>query len=1491
VLAGFHPLVSRWFERRFGTATEPQSQGWPEIQAGRDVLVSAPTGSGKTFAAFLYGLDALFREGVEGELPDETRVLYVSPLKALSNDIEKNLREPLAALKEAALQAGLRPPAIRAAVRTGDTPPSRRQAMLRKPPHLLVTTPESLYLLLTSEKGRKLLAPVRTVIVDEIHALARDKRGAHLALSLERLDALCTASSPEAAAAPPACGAPPPGSRRRPQRIGLSATVSPVEEMARFLVGAARVRPDGSPDCATVEVGRRRDLDLGIEIPRDELSSVASKEQWGETYDRVAELAREHRTTLVFVNTRRLAERAAHALAERLGESEVAAHHGSLSRSHRLDAEERLKRGDLRVVVATASLELGIDVGAVDLVVQLGSPGAFHVALQRAGRSGHWRGATPKARLFPVSRDELVECAALVRGLRVGRLERMAVPRHPLDVLAQQIVAEAAGEGRAEDDLFRLFRRAWPYRELPREDFDAVVAMLSEGTATRRGRSGALLHRDAVHGRVRGRRGARIAALTGGGTIPDNAQYKVVAEPEGAVVGMLDEDFAVESLAGDVFLLGNTSWRIRRIEAGVVRVEDAGGAAPGVPFWNGEAPGRSAELSAEVGRLRADLEPLLADRDGAIVWLAAEGAMPAAGARQAVDYLAAGRAVLGALPTQDTLVAERFFDESGGMQLVLHAPFGARTNRAMGLALRKRFCRTFDFELQAAANDDGVLLSLGSQHSFPLESIFEFLSEERVEEVLTQAALQSPMFPVRWRWDATRALALPRVLGGRRVPPNIARMRAEDLLAAVFPLAVGCQDNADLHTGPIVPPDHPLVKEALHDCLHEAMDLERLEALLARISRGEVRLVARDVAEPSPLAHEILGAKPWAFLDDAPLEERRARAVQLRRALPAAEAFGDGALDEAAVREVTAQVAPEARDADELHDLLLDLGFLPAGVFASDGAQRAEEFGDPAGSPGRGAGPWRPLFSQLSAAGRASRARLGGREVWVAAERAGLWRALSAGLGTEATSLEPDLAPLPSEDVPPSPGDAVARTLRGWMPHLGPVTLGGLAARLALPVADLNIALHQLESEGLLLRGAFLRGEPYSPGAPHWCDRAALARIHRMTLGRLRREIEPVATADFVRFLGHWQHAAPGRRLHGLRGVAAVVGQLQGFQAAAGAWEREVLPARIAGYEPGLLDSLCLSGEVAWGRLAVTAEPGEAPRRRAAPTRHAPITLALRQDLPWLLAATAGEPPALGASARRLVELLGRCGACFLPDLAAMTGRLPGEVESALWELVSAGLVTCDGFAGLRALVEPPPPHQRPSRPGHGGGRWALLRPGPLVEPPPGARPAGALAAPGRLPAPAPAGTAPGPRPAAPTGPSMLELAARQLLGRWGVVMRDLLARETAAPPWRELLPIYRALEARGELRGGRFVGGFSGEQFALPEAVEALRAVRRAPKEGERLEISAADPLNLVGILTPGPRVPATLGARIAFVDGVPGPAVAMPGGSAGGLRRRLGP
>ena len=1421
VLSGFHELVQGWFGARFGEPSAPQRRGWPAILAGRDTLISSPTGSGKTLAAFLAGLDRLVRQALDGSLKNETQLLYISPLKALSNDVRKNLEEPLAELQARAVAEQRAMLSIRTAVRTGDTASSERASMLKKPPHVLVTTPESLYVLLTSEGGRKLLAPVRTVIVDEIHAVARDKRGAHLSLSLERLDALCKVSGV------------------RPLRIGLSATQRPIEELARYLVGTPNIGADGTPRCEIVEEGRKRTLDLAIELPPENLSAVASKEQRAAVHDRVAQLVREHKTTLVFVNTRRQSERVCHALSERLGDAAVAAHHGSLSRQMRFSAETRLKNGELKAVVATASLELGIDVGAVDLVVQLESPRSLSVMLQRIGRAGHFKGGTPKGRLFPMTRDQLIECAALARGLSRGALEETQVPSQPLDVLAQQIVAEAACRTIPEDELLTLVRGAYPYRALTKERFEQLLQMLNDGVQRRAKDAGARIHRDVVNHTVRGRRGARLAALTSGGAIPDTAQYAVVAEPEGITIGSLDEDFAIESMAGDVFLLGNDSWRIRRVEQGKVRVENAHGAAPSVPFWNGEAPGRTAQLSIEVSLLRAELEPLLEDGvAAAAAILVNDCALSASGAEQAVRYLAAAKRALGSLPTQTTLVAERFFDESGGMQLIVHAPFGARLNRAFGLALRKCFCRTFDFELQAAATDEGILLSLGPQHSFPLESVFDFLTPETVNEALTQAALLSPLWGARWRWNVTRSLMVLRFSGGKKVPFNILRMRVDDLLGAVFPAQAQCQEHA---TGPIVLPDHPLVNETIHDCLHEAMDLNGLRVLLEKIGKRELTLVARDTPEPSPLAHEILGGAPYSYLDDAPLEERRARAVSTRRTLSTDDAATLGALDATAIAEVSRQAWPEVRDADELHALLLSLGYLPDGARPVLAADNTDPYD----------------FAPLLKAGRVTRFAHG----WTAAEclpqvklihpRAEFSPAMDAPFGARLfTEVE----------------DAVRELIRGWIGCIGPTTVPELAKRLCIGDTAVELAMAQLENEGVVLRGRFRSNATIT----EWCERTLLSRIHRRTLGRLRREIEPVTTSDFTRFLLRWQHVHPGTQQHGAQGLLEVIGQLQGFQVAASAWESDILPARVARYEPAMLDQLSLSGEAAWGRLCTEAAPGQAADYRASPsasesaslielrlthaktrsqpTRATPLTLLRRDDLPWMLEAMAGSglPAPLGI-ANEAHELLQRRGALFLHEIRSALGADGARAEEALRELVYLGLVSCDSFGAVRQVVSPA--KQQLFRTGSGHGRWSLLRQAPVAERPEGndRKPFAEL-------------------------PSWTEPLARQYLRRYGVVFRDLLVREPRCPPWRDLVRVFRRLEDRGELRGGRFVQAFYGEQFALPEALDALRTVRRIEATGEeKALISASDPLNLIGVLTGGPRVPATASGRVLYVDGAP--------------------
>ncbi len=1398
-LSQFHPIIRAWFSGKFQGPTDAQTQGWPAIAKGTHTLIAAPTGSGKTLAAFLTCLDSLVRQGLEQGLPETTQVVYVSPLKALSNDIQKNLAGPLEEIRALAEKLGTPLPEIRTGLRTGDTKASERQKMAKRPPHILITTPESLYILLTSNSGREGLKHVKTLILDEIHAVADDKRGSHLSLSVERLRAL--------AEDPITC-------------IGLSATQRPIEEVAKFLVGNDSIDEQGNPQCLIVDTGHARELDLNLALPSLELGPIATHEVWGETLDTVTDLANSHGTTLVFVNTRRLVERVSHQLSERLGEEAVVAHHGSLSRTTRLAAEEKLKTGQVKVCVATASLELGIDIGLVDLVVQIGSPRSIGLLLQRIGRSGHTVGGTPKGRLFPLTRDELLECTALLQGVRQGNLDTLTIPPWPLDVMAQQIVAACSAEEWGEDDLFQLCRRAYPYRDLPREKFDQVLEVLSKGFSPRLGRSGALLHRDGVNGLLRGRRGARITALTCGGAIPDNADYDVIADPEGTFVGTVNEDFAIESLAGDIFLLGNTPWKIRRVERGKVRVEDAQGQSPSIPFWLGESPGRTDELSQEVTDLREGIFQRLEDPIGAQDWVAAGARISAEAARQLVAYMEEGVRVLGAVPTGKRVVAERFFDESGGMQVVIHAPFGARINRAWGMALRKRICRTFDFELQASATDDGLNFSLGPNMSFPLDDIFNYIQQNTVEEVLLQAVFQAPLFGTRWRWDATRSLAVLRWSGGRKVPPPLLRMRSDDMLAAVFPSQVACQDNAP--PGDIEPPDHPLVFETIRDCLTENMDVEGLKGVLAGIESGEIEIYAKDTVQPSAFSHQILNAAPYAFLDDAPLEERRARAVSLRRALPD-DPQDLGALDIRSIQEETANAWPRIRDADELHEALLILGLMP------------ENHPSPAvAGSGSGPGETDRWFSELLKAGRAYRVTLpGGNRAWAATE--GLPLLLAAFPGAR---LEPQPLSGAAADPQLTMEDALLIIVRGWAESSGPFTCRELAETLGAETSDVDYALGQMEVEGLVLRASFRPGLKEE----EFCDRRILARIHRSTIGGLRREVEPVTQATFMRFLLKWQHADPSSRLEGEGGLFDIIEQLQGFEAASGALESELLPCRMNSYQPGYLDSLCLGGEAVWGRLSRPHSNGRGSSKRSALTRSTPITLALRESIDWLWDAPRGEelnpPGAMG----ELLDVLSRRGACFLTDMVSTTHRLPADVEEALWQLAASGRITSDGLEPLRRRIKGNNNNGRRAaktrrsllRRPPGQGRWSLLE---AVDP----------------------------------KENPTEARARQLLLRYGIIFPELLAREPMAPPWRELVRVLRRLEARGEIRGGRFITGFVGEQFALPEAVESLRAVKKQEPTGQMVTVSACDPLNVVGILTPGDRVPAILGNRVVYRDGVP--------------------
>ncbi|MBK8067911.1 MAG: DEAD/DEAH box helicase [Rhodanobacteraceae bacterium] len=1394
-LAAFHPAVTRWFAAAFEAPTPAQAAAWAAIAQGRHTLVAAPTGSGKTLAAFLHALDALVREALAGTLGNATRVVYVSPLKALSNDVHLNLERPLAGISAELEALGLPPIEIRSAVRTGDTPQAERAKWRKRPPHIVVTTPESLYILLGSDSGRAMLAGVGSVIVDEIHALAGNKRGAHLALTLERLDALCG---------------------RRLTRIGLSATQRPLAEAARFLVGNAAIAADGTPDCAIVDVGQARTRDLALELPSAPLAPVMSNQVWSEVYAQLADLVRAHRSTLVFVNTRRMAERAARHLSEHLGHERVAAHHGSLARERRLDAEQRLKRGELAVLVATSSLELGIDIGDVDLVCQLGSPRAIAAFLQRVGRSGHSLRGLPKGRLFPTSRDDLVECVALLAAVGRGELETLIVPPAPADVLAQQIVAEVSCGECSEADLYQRLRGAWPYAQLSREDYTALVRMLAEGYTTRRGPRAAYLHRDAVNGMLRARRGARMTALTSGGAIPDTADYPVVLEPEGIVVGSVHEDFAIESLAGDVFQLGNQSYRIRQVDRGRLRVEDAQGLPPTIPFWVAEAPGRSDALSAAVSRLRAQAAALLPPEHDSqpptqtlYDWLADRPGIGAAAARQLADYLATAKAALGVLPTQADLVMERFFDESGGTQLIIHSPFGTRLNRAWGLALRKRFCRRFNFELQAAATDDAIILSLSTSHSFPLADVARYLHSNSVGEVLVQALLDAPMFGVRWRWNATTALALPRFVGGTKVAAPLQRMRAEDLLATVFPDQVACLENI---VGEREVPDHPLVAQTMRDCLDEAMDLDGLTALLKRVEAGEVRIHARDLASPSPLAMEILSARPYAFLDDAPLEERRTQAVQARRWVDPESAEDFGRLDPAAIEQVRSDAWPQARDADELHEALVGVGFLTPDEIAREAG-------------------WPRLLDQLVAARRAT--RLDAPAVWVAAERLPQWRALA-----------PEAALAPAIDAPAEyaaqaweADAALVDVLRARLSGLGPTTLTALTRSLhALSPAAIESTLIGLEGLGYAMRGQFS-----GTGELEWCERHLLARIHRLTVQRLRREIEPVEPAALVRFLSHWQGLAGDARKTGPEALAAVLAQLEGWEAPAAAWESEILPARVASYEARWLDELCLAGRLAWARLRPPADPA---RESSGPVRATPIVLLPRREYPrWAALAAGGEAPALSSRARRVHECLAAQGASFYDELQGATRLLESELNDALGELVAAGLAHADSYAGLRALLAPAQRSPRRARRMaawagvDSAGRWSPIRRAPAER-----------------------------------DDAMTEHIARVLLKRWGVVCWTLLRREAAwLPPWRELVLVYRRLEARGEIRGGRFVAGLSGEQYALPEAVALLRSLRAPRAALEWTCVCGADPLNLLGHVLPGDKLPALAGTRVLYRDGVP--------------------
>jgi ATP-dependent Lhr-like helicase len=1653
-----HPVVQEWFLTKFGSATEPgggptepQRAGWPAILRGEPTLISAPTGSGKTLAAFLVCIDKLLRAAIEGRLAPQTHVVYISPLKALSNDVQKNLDGPLAEIQQLAMQRGYLCPEIRTGVRTGDTLTKHRFAMLKHPPHILVTTPESLYILLTAGKSRQNLTRVQTVIIDEIHAIADDKRGAHLALTLERLDALVCGENHLSP------GAMLTGLSQPPQRIGLSATQNPIELVAAFLTGTN----PGAPSSATVssspkvgsqqqgvnpspsnkprpqegglaswvnrqpatiiQVGQRRTLDLAIEVPSAELSSITSIAMWTEIYDKLAAFTEHHRSTLVFVNTRKLVEKISFELSNRLGEDAVAAHHGSLSRTLRLDAEQRLKSGQCKILIATASLELGIDIGSIDLVCQIATTRAVAVAMQRVGRAGHWRGAIPKGRFFATTRDDLLEQAALLRKMVAGELDQLQIPEQPIDVLMQQIVAAVGAESWEEAALYNIVTRAYPYRNLTRTHFDELLALLHNGIENSRGRYGAYLMRDQVQGHLHARRGSRSIAISNGGAIPDTSIFAVMLQPENVQIATLDEHFAVDSSPGDVILLGNTSWRIQRVDPqGKVLVEDAHGAPPSIPFWEGEAPQRTgvlcdgvSDLRNEIDRRTLNVTPIdllrtpQEDFEGA--WLqprhyaqAAEAALAAEGkssspqhqlldtlaflqrecflnhsaALQLITYIVHGRAVLGAVPTKTTIIAERFFDEGGGQQLILHAPFGGRINKAWGLALRKRFCRGFNFELQAAATDNGINISLAEQHSFPLADVFHFLTTLTARELLEQASIPSPLFKNRWRWAAGRSLQLLRMSKGKRIAPQIQRSRSDDLLASVFPHASACPETM---TGDIEIPDHPLVREVMKDTLTEAMDLDGLLEILHGITDGTIRCLAVDTPVPSLFAHELINAMPYAFLDPEDAAARRTRAVNTRGNVPSRLPDAPGRLDPAAIATVRAQLWPDLRDEHELHDLLLQIIALPVPVPEPSSApsisgapfmtmaSSSSWVGSQDASPAK-THHWPLFFDRLAQHGRAHLIHIEDQPTptlaWIATERlpeaALLWpdlmlpqlchRERSAQRAVEGPATPPPPATQPAPSAT-SPLHAATTTLtQGWLQLLGPTTPTHLATLTHTQPRDIHQALLTMEMQGLAMRGVFEHPAPPddSPHEIEWCERRILQRIHRLTLGTLRKQVEPVPPAIFMRWLLDWHHLAPSTQLTGEEGVLAAVEQLEGFEAPAIEWERTLLPARVANYDPRWLDNLCLAGILGWGRVSPhpawsagstaatvashlgipslqarvsypaeregdlapevcrTSASGRTAPRRVIPTTAAPITFFLRESSEWLHHALASKSidetiltHSLSPEAQTIRTLLGERGAAFTADLQRLSTLTKLQTTTALWELATAGLASADGFDQLRAMMDPRrktaavaqtrAPNGRPLPIGvetaaislrkraaarTTAGRWSLLAEAHSIPSPTDAR-AKSQGAPFMTTPPSWLGSqdAQTAIARAKQTDAALDAHARILLCRYGVLFRELLARESNAPKWRDLLPILRRLEARGEIRGGRFVSGPFGEQFALPEAVDLLRQARtrHASRATEpAITVAAADPLNLVGVLVPGDRTPAIPGREVSFLNGV---------------------
>ncbi len=1488
LLDAFLPETRDWFQGAYPALTPPQELGWPPILRGENVLILSPTGSGKTMAAFLCAIDRIYRLLLQdADLPG-VQTLYISPLKALNNDIERNLRVPLAGIRRVAREGGSGDwPHLRVAVRTGDTPQSARRSMVAHPPHVLITTPESLYLILSSRVASAMLANVREVIVDEIHTLVGNKRGVHLALSLERLGQVA----------------------RQPfQRIGLSATQRPLEEVARFLVGQEwSAEEPGGPEnrlvsrpVTIIDAGLHRDMDLQVVTVPEDMRNLVGGSIWPSVIPHVLNEVRRHRTTLIFANARRGAERAADRLNEQYAAEEAEevepgspapqladgvvramgmfgtgrvggpfrAHHGSVSREVRLELERALKAGELPALVGTSSLELGIDIGAIDAVVQLQSPHSVSAGLQRVGRSGHLVGQTSVGRIYATYPEDLLDAAAVAHGMMHGDIEPTWTPRNCLDVLAQQVVAMVSMADWSVPALYRTVRQAYGYGDLSREALDAVLEMLSGSFPSEAFRElRPRLMWDRVNDNLAALPGSSLLAIRNGGTIPDRGLFSVVLSDGKTRLGTLDEEFVYESKPGDVFALGSNTWRVLQIDEDKVVVGEAAGSMPRMPFWRGEAPKREYYLGQRLGEFRrqlaervASLPPLPegcpaaypAEAEAVCEWLRNEYAMDTHSARNAIAYVRRQLDAVGVISTDRTVVVETFSDALGDQRLVIHSCFGGRVNSAWALALSHAIRERYRLNVETQVNDDGILMRLvQADRDLPIDIVVGLSADEARQRVLLELP-DSALFGSQFRMNAARALLLPGARGTRRTPFWLQRLRARDLLAAAKQFR-----------------DFPIVAETYRDCLRDVLDLEHLTEVLAGVRRGDIRVVEIETVAPSPVAASLLFdfVAVEMYEGDLPKIERQMRVLAINREL-LAQLLADGSLPDLLRPEAVAAVEAElqhvadgyrARSREELAWLFQELGDLSAEEVSA-----------------RSAGDGRAWLLELAAQGRVVECDLptakGPVRRWVSVERIDRYRkALNLPDGERMPQLT-----LPSPVEAESPDEAREALLRQALRASTPRSLAEIGARHAFPVGWLAAALQGLVDEGSVVRGYL------TPGAvdAQWCDRAVLERIHRRTLSILRHEIEPVDRAALADFSVRWQGLHPAHKRAGLEGLTHALQQLRGASLPAVVWARDVLPGRVDGLTPARLNDLAAEGELAW----VASGSGDARRARA--------RLFFRGEGALFMADAADLPADTTNVARQVADFLRQEGASTTHDLRAYLGLSATDLQAALRELVLAGLVTNDRYEVLDVLTAgelgPQEEHAVTSSLDAHLEAWRRgRRPAAILRrPPPSALRRASRVATRRAEPPA---DWPGhwmlTRGLAVRGKVLgaedrAERLARVLLQRYGIVTRACLALEDLPLDWVGLSPILQRMELRGEVRRGYFSRGLPGLQYALPEAVDALREWNRSDAEGRTAPVvlNACDPANVyawdlapsanpAGGESPEPSAPPTLGSGLARV------------------------